>query len=528
MTVPSFNIAPGESSESLAIKRRLALELLKGGMDTSPVRHWTQGAARAMQAALGGYEIYRADKDDKDETTKGNAIYERWLNSGQQTPAATPAVSPAPASTPPATYQAGTANARVADAFSALSPAPPSRSGDAIAGIESGGRYDALGPVIKTGVLAGDRGHGKHQVMGTNIGPWSEAALGRRLTAAEFLADPKAQEAVFAHRFGQYEQKYGPEGAARAWFAGEKGMNNLNARDQLGTTVGGYGKRVAQALGQPSPQQASAPQPAQVAQTSAPASAAQAPAIDDQKKQLLIQMLGNRKTAATAKAIIGAQIQQQFKPSEYDFKERPDGSIVAIDKKNPKNMQVINPGDPQALIDHAAKKKGAEVTAEELAKRAVAQPDKDKQAKATADIVTTDIDRSIKGIDGSVVPATGFVGNLASKVPGTAAHDVSKLLDTIKANTGFDALAKMRAASPTGGALGSITEQELKLLQATVGNLEQSQTADQLKDNLRRVKNAYLDVVHGPGKGPDREPLTFSQPKGGATDIDALVKKYGG
>jgi hypothetical protein len=53
----------------------------------------------------------------------------------------------------------------------------------------------------------------------------------------------------FKGRFGQYAQKYGPEGAAKAWFAGEKGMNNPNAKDQLGTSVQSYADRFTKAYG---------------------------------------------------------------------------------------------------------------------------------------------------------------------------------------------------------------------------------------------------------------------------------------
>lgn len=126
---------------------------------------------------------------------------------------------------------------------------------NAIAGIESGGRYDLLGPPTK-----GDRAYGKYQVMGANVPEWTRAALGQPLTPEQFLASPEAQDAVFQHRFGQYVQKYGPEGAAKAWFAGEKGMNNPNARDVLGTSVSGYGAKFMKALGQPQPPMTSAPQ----------------------------------------------------------------------------------------------------------------------------------------------------------------------------------------------------------------------------------------------------------------------------
>jgi hypothetical protein len=109
----------------------------------------------------------------------------------------------------------------------------------AISKIESGGNYGELGPVTKSG----DRAYGKYQVMGANIPEWSRAALGRSITPQEFVANPQLQDTIFKHRFGQYVDKYGPGGAARAWFAGEGGMNNPNAKDQLGTSVASYERR---------------------------------------------------------------------------------------------------------------------------------------------------------------------------------------------------------------------------------------------------------------------------------------------
>jgi hypothetical protein len=109
----------------------------------------------------------------------------------------------------------------------------------AISNIESGGNYGLLGPITRTG----DRAYGKYQVMGANIGPWTKEVLGMPMTPQQFLGNPKAQDAVFQAKFGQYAQKYGPEGAARAWFAGERGMNNPNANDQLGTTVADYARK---------------------------------------------------------------------------------------------------------------------------------------------------------------------------------------------------------------------------------------------------------------------------------------------
>ena len=55
----------------------------------------------------------------------------------------------------------------------------------------------------------------------------------------------------------------------------------------------------------------------------------------------------------------------------------------------------------------------------------------------------------------------------------------------------------MREASPTGGALGQVSERELSELQATIGNLEQSQGAEQLTFNIQRVRDKYAEIVHG-------------------------------
>ena len=120
---------------------------------------------------------------------------------------------------------------------------------NAIAGIESAGSgdYSALGPVT-----GGDRAYGRYQVMGANIGPWTQEVLGRELTPEEFLANPQIQDAVFDAKFGGYVQQYGPEGAAQAWFAGpgsigQPGAGNLT--DVLGTSVNDYITRFSQGAG---------------------------------------------------------------------------------------------------------------------------------------------------------------------------------------------------------------------------------------------------------------------------------------
>jgi hypothetical protein len=107
---------------------------------------------------------------------------------------------------------------------------------------ESGGQrdpYSALGELSRRG----DRAYGKYQVMGENVPKWTKQFVGREMTPEEFLADKDAQETVASGMGGKYLAKYGPDGAARAWFAGEKGMNDPNRKDTLGTHVAEYSRR---------------------------------------------------------------------------------------------------------------------------------------------------------------------------------------------------------------------------------------------------------------------------------------------
>ena len=114
------------------------------------------------------------------------------------------------------------------------------RARHAIGTIESGNRYDIVGPATKN-----DRPYGRYQVMGNNVGPWTREALGQELTPQQFLADPKAQDAVFDHHFGKAMRQHGtPQDAASVWFSGRPlNSGNMGDKDVLGTSVPDYIKK---------------------------------------------------------------------------------------------------------------------------------------------------------------------------------------------------------------------------------------------------------------------------------------------
>lgn len=68
-------------------------------------------------------------------------------------------------------------------------------------------------------------------------------------------------------------------------------------------------------------------------------------------------------------------------------------------------------------------------------------------------------------------------------------------LDVIGSNTAFERLQRMRAESPTGGALGSITERELALLQNTIASLDPGQTDVDFQRNMQTIIDRYQAIL---------------------------------
>jgi hypothetical protein len=119
---------------------------------------------------------------------------------------------------------------------------------------------------------------------------------------------------------------------------------------------------------------------------------------------------------------------------------------------------------------------------------------------------------------GIEVGPTGF-GALLKDIPATQAKGVAGMINTIKGNVGFDKLQAMRDASPTGGALGQVSELELQLLMSTIGSLDQAQNEADLLRVLDEIEYWYNHIVHGaayankpPVEEKEGEPLNPDDP----------------
>jgi hypothetical protein len=174
-----------------------------------------------------------------------------------------------------------------------------------------------------------------------------------------------------------------------------------------------------------------------------------------------------------------------------------------------------------AMQKAQAKAKGTGTGKNNSAKGLVVNDDIDR----AFELVQEDKNGFLSNLFSGDLPATGW-GTLLSAFPGSDANLLKNRLMTIKANISFDKLQAMREESPTGGALGQVSTFELQNLMAVFGSLEQSQDANELSYNLRRVQKVYNDVIHGEGNHPYQMPgsnLNAPAAAGNLSAADAIV-----
>ena len=136
-----------------------------------------------------------------------------------------------------------------------------------------------------------------------------------------------------------------------------------------------------------------------------------------------------------------------------------------------------------------------------------------KEAAGASASKVTDASRVLGVIDDMLAlapeSAAGAVGQAAlSAVPWTDYQALETKTNTLRANTAFDRLQKMRDSSKTGGALGQVSEKELGLLQDNLAAL--NPTSKTFRQDLEVIKQAYqriIDIEMGPDSGsPNYQP----------------------
>lgn len=154
------------------------------------------------------------------------------------------------------------------------------------------------------------------------------------------------------------------------------------------------------------------------------------------------------------------------------------------------SLDAVTPPQGLSPVGEGAFNKQAGKLAAEKQAGAGKAATKTEEALEKNESLTSKIDKVISQVNETNF-ATGGIGSVMKDIPGTKAHDILSNIDTIRANLGFDKLQNMRDNSPTGGALGQVSENENKLLQKAAANLEQSQSREQFVANLESLKKQY-------------------------------------
>lgn len=217
-------------------------------------------------------------------------------------------------------------------------------------------------------------------------------------------------------------------------------------------------------------------------------------------------MIDNRRAGATQVNVGPTGVDYGAPPKDMAWLRNPDGTVRLDDRGAP--MAVVVSGSPtdQDRVKSIADMAGQAIEGAE-AEAAAAET-----TMRTGSVVLEDIERVRDKIEDSpwYQPTAGFFGSILSNVAGTEAADVKALTTTIRANIGFDRLQAMRDASPTGGALGNVTVQELERLESVLGSLSQSQGEEQLLENIDRLNRIYSDIMRKAAAYPNAAEFGFA------------------
>ncbi len=471
------NNKPILSPDAIARRRSVADAYLTASRDTSPIQSWTQGAAKLADALVGGLQYRKANSEEQQGRQQANDSVAKLVAalSGGKSPSfgdvATTAQDPFLNQ-----GQAGIVGALLGKQFQA----PPETWEDATVNGMPGQRNKSTGKFDPFPTTAKERAHAEDQF-----------GVDRYLDSGE---------AVFPN-------------------AGKPGTINVNAPD--GSAPSGFTNAAAVTTSDPDPVAARQPlfggktlqgQVLNQMYTSGAISKEEAwqKAISDESYRPLTDpkerayygippedktpYLIDTDNKISSFGGGGVKIENNLGPTAIDYGDPEKGMVWARDSEGKVQLQK----DPKTgyMRPIAVPIAGGSIE-QQAAADAAKETDRKALASTGAGVVVQDVDRALAAIEANPTLTTGIVGSLTQGVPGTPAYNTGALITTIKANAAFDKLQALRAASPTGGALGNVSDTEGRLLASAIGNLEQAQGTQQITDNLKRVKNLYLDTIYG-------------------------------
>ena len=190
--------------------------------------------------------------------------------------------------------------------------------------------------------------------------------------------------------------------------------------------------------------------------------------------------------------------QDMLKPGAKKYIDRVDPKTghthtIAIDEEGNetdlgiKKMKDTSKQDAADAKDEKERKKG-------LAKSAA--------ILSRSDLGIQKIEKALDAIDDG---GAGWEYSIFKNLPvGSDSRRLAAYIKSIESDLGFDRLTRMREESPTGGALGQVSNMELQLLKSAVEALDPTQGAEFLRGQLETVRTHYENMKRAElGEWPD-------------------------
>lgn len=283
--------------------------------------------------------------------------------------------------------------------------------------------------------------------------------------------------------FAPYAAQVTPQMTQREWLAQHPGM--MNARMALDSPDDAQRREAMKYIGSPPPEIQTQGQKFAWGQSLYPGH----PRWNEEVSKL--DLPAHRVTSLTAKEM-RELAKGGVSPADIQgFIETGDPSLIAGYEEPPPEMTPYQ--EEQIALktrEVEATETAADTKEREKNKKEAASDQKAIQAGWTTLIALQRLREGAFefGAQGAGAKALSFIG-------GTPAANQEAAFRTLHAVLAFKELQEMRANSPTGGALGAISEREIDLLGSTVVGLSQSMSDDELLRSLNIIEPILRKIV---------------------------------
>jgi len=440
---------PNATPSTIAARRKLAEAMLAASTDAQPVQSWSQGAAKIAQAMMGGLAMRRAGQEEAAGRKSAGEALAAALNGNPSQQDYGPALSN-PWIDP--SVVTGIMNHRDQVAYQqqqmglqqqqfqlAQDQAKQSQAWhDQQMQLEQDKfRWEQGGPQRNIDMFNG--------VVGGGVPPGQPQAAGPQQAASSIPAPmPPGPGAA---------QDGMPPVTYRA--PGVPGGQGVTAMPGRGIDVAA---QQAAAAGGATPEQATLAPVAAMAQASQ-----NGPRVDQGSIPIPPEVMRAARMAAISNPAAGAQMIQEYRQHQADQMRQ----------------------DYYQSPEFAAQKD----LATGKAKLALSEPDVTVAAQNKL-MALDQLSREAGEIAGdqSLYKISGAEG-MFPDFPGGSAAAVRARLESLKTKIAFNALQALREGSPTGGALGAVSNQEQEMLMNSIASLDTKQGVDELKKRLGEISN---------------------------------------